>query len=323
MAINFRLMTAQSVGSEELNLSTETESIAPLVNVHMGALIFFLIMLIIFLWLYYGSRNKYKHYVEPLDKKQFPLKSVMSIGFYVMSMLPYKYNRKIDREMRKKLNELYDAEFNDFYLRAYWASAATNLVIGLFLTSLFCIALEGDISGLLVGLIVTFVLVYYVKQSVDKQVAKRHLQMKLAFPDVVNQLIILSGAGLTLRSAWIKVAKEMNLGSPLHKEMEIVAQQMENGVSDLIALDDMSNRCNLPEMKRFISVITQNIQRGGRDVIFAMESIGKELWDARKAAAKRMSEEAGTKLLFPMMFMLVAVIMLVAAPALISINGFQ
>jgi len=48
-----------------------------------------------------------------------------------------------------------------------------------------------------------------------------------------------------------------------------------------------------------------------------------EMWQAfeeRKALAKRQGEEAGTKLLLPMMGMLVVVMVIVIAPALMSMQ---
>lgn len=68
------------------------------------------------------------------------------------------------------------------------------------------------------------------------------------------------------------------------------------------------------------SVLIQNMNRGGTDVLLALREIGKELWNERRATAKRVAEQAGTKLLFPMMLMLLAVILIVAAPAVMSLS---
>ena len=74
------------------------------------------------------------------------------------------------------------------------------------------------------------------------------------------------------------------------------------------------------EMRRFVSVILQNMHRGGSDVLTALREIGKELWSARKAAARRVAEETSTKLLFPMVLMLIAVIILAIAPAVMGMG---
>ena len=45
-----------------------------------------------------------------------------------------------------------------------------------------------------------------------------------------------------------------------------------------------------------------------------------EQWAERKATAMRISAEADTKLLFPMMLMLFSVIIVTIAPAILSMN---
>ena len=82
------------------------------------------------------------------------------------------------------------------------------------------------------------------------------------------------------------------------------------------ALDYMTIQCNTPQMRRFISVVLQNMKRGGTDVIAALQDIGREQWEERKAAAKRLCAEADSKLLFPMMLMLFSVVLMTVTPAL-------
>lgn len=291
-----------------------------MVSVHKPSLIFFIISLLIFLILYYASKEKYKNYITPLDKKKYPLKDFLPIGFSIMYLIKYRYNRKIDREIRKKLFELFEADYNEYYLHVFWALVATYIMLGILITSLFTLALEGELGAIFLGLITTFVIVYSVKNDMDKEIKKRHLQISMDFPDVINKILILMGAGLTLRAAWIRISKETDNQSPLYMEMAKVTNQMESGMSDITALENMALRCSMPEMRRFTSVIIQNMQRGGSEVIYALQGIGKEMWDNRKAASKRLSEEASTKLLFPMMLMLLAVIILTVTPAILSIK---
>jgi tight adherence protein C len=86
-------------------------------------------------------------------------------------------------------------------------------------------------------------------------------------------------------------------------------------------MDALCIKCNMPAVRRMTSVLVQNMNRGGTDVLLVLKEIGKELWNDRRATAKRMAEQAGTKLLFPMMLMLLAVIVIVAAPAIMSLGS--
>jgi len=112
----------------------------------------------------------------------------------------------------------------------------------------------------------------------------------------------------------------MAADTPLYEELAHTVQMLENGATDETALDWLSVRCNTPQMRRFTSVILQNSKRGGSDVVGALQEIGREQWSERKEAAKRVSEEADTKLLFPMILMLASVILMTVAPAVMAIQ---
>lgn len=298
------------------NSMTEAVGLSiPMVN-----MIVFLIAVLLFLLLYLVSRNKYNSLIDPLDKKDFPLKALMGNGCLIMDLIRYSYDHHFDRELRKKLIEIYEKEYCEYYLRMYYAAAATNLSVGVLLIGVFAAA-EVELGyAIFLGSIIGFLLAYTVKSNIDKKYETRHIKISMELPDVANKLVILLGAGLTLRAAWQKIAIEMSNDSPLYDEMKLVVKQIENGVSDTDAFNNMSLRCNIPQMRRFISIIVQNIHRGGNDLSNAITLIGQELWESRKAIARRLTEEASTKLLFPMMLMLMTVIIITVAAAMLGMN---
>lgn len=281
----------------------------------------FLVVMVLFALLYSAGKKKYAAYLPPLDKDVYGLKDFFPVGFVLMDLLHYNYGSNLDRTLRRQLTELYTAEFSEFYLRVTWAQAATSALVGLLLGTLFFGAMEGDISMLVLGVGFAAVLVWASFDDVKKRVQKRHDRVAVELPELTNQLLILSGAGLTLKGAMVKVAREMSTDGPLYQALGKSVEMMELGATNEQALDNLTSACNTPEVRRFVSVLLQNLQRGGTDVFLALGEIGKELWDARRAAAKRVAEETTTKLLFPMMLMLFAVILLVAVPAVMSMTN--
>ncbi len=125
---------------------------------------------------------------------------------------------------------------------------------------------------------------------------------------------------MNLQSAIIKTANESTGTSPLYEELRKSVLMMEHGSTAEEAFDRLVVKCNMPEMRRFVSLLLQNLSRGGTDIFIALHDIGQEQWQNRKADAMKFSEEANTKLLFPMMLMLFAVILMCAAPAVMSIS---
>lgn len=280
----------------------------------------FLAVLLVFLLLYSSGKKKYVAYVNALDKKEFGLADFFYVGFRAMELVKYQYGSTLDRKLRRELTELYSAEFCEFYLRVVWAQAVTSAVLGILLGSLFYAAMDGDTVYLLLGAGLAVILAWASFHDIDDKVAKRHNQVAIELPELTNQILILSGAGLTLKGAIDKIVQEMPSDGPLYQALGKTVEQMNLGATDEKAFDLLVSSCNMPEVRRFVSVILQNLNRGGTDVLNALREIGKELWDTRRAAAQRIAEETSTKLLFPMVLMLIAVILLVVAPAVMGMN---
>lgn len=287
-------------------------------NVSPIAAVYLLAVLVVTYVLYKRGGKKYAAMIEPLSKDDFGLKDIFPIGFTLMEMAKYQYSSAFDRKIRRQLVELYDPDYTEYYLRVYWGAAASYVVIGLLMSAILAVGV--GVVGAVLGLAVGVVMAYACFNDIEKKIEERHTKITIDMPDFTNKILILSGAGLTLRAAIIKISHEMANDTPLYHELAHSVQMMENGVTDEAALGHLEMRCNTPQMRRFTSVIIQNLNRGGTDVLLALQDIGQEQWAERKAAAIRVSAEADTKLLFPMMLMLGSVIIMTIAPAVMSIQ---
>ncbi len=284
-------------------------------NVTTFSMIYLLITFIIFLFLYIKGKQ-YKGFCEPLSKDDFMLKDLFGVGFAVLDIIKYPYGSQFDRNLRIKLRELYPIDYTDYYLRVYWAQSFTFLVIGIVFSGLLLNAL-GTI-GLILGLALGGALFYFSFKGLDERIEKRHLKITLDMPDFTNKIIILSGAGLTIRDALIKISKEMSTGTPLYVALDECVSAMDTGANETQAFMRLTDKCNTPAMRRFVSVILQNIKYGGAEIIRALSDISDEQWNERKNASEKLAMEAETKLLYPMMLMLFAVIIVTVTPAILS-----
>ncbi|MBP3201835.1 MAG: type II secretion system F family protein [Lachnospiraceae bacterium] len=284
-------------------------------NVTPFSMIYLLITFVVFLFLYLRGKQ-YKGYCEPLSKNDFMLKDVFGVGFAVLDIIKYQYGTAFDRKLRIKLRELYPIDYNDYYLRVYWAQSFTYLVIGFVFSGLLLNAL-GPI-GIFMGVGLGGVLFYYSFKGLDERIEKRHLKISLDMPDFTNKIIILSGAGLTIRDALIKISKEMSISTPLYEALAECVSAIDTGANETQAFMRLTDKCNTPAMRRFSSVILQNIKYGGAEVIRALSDIADEQWNERKNASEKLAMEAETKLLYPMMLMLFAVIIVTITPAVLG-----
>lgn len=96
-------------------------------------LIVSLVVLFIFVILLILSKNKYSEYIEPLDKEEYKLKDLLSVGLFILDKTKYSYNTEYDRKVLDKISELKGPKYSVYYLQIYWANKITLMFIILIL----------------------------------------------------------------------------------------------------------------------------------------------------------------------------------------------
>ena len=150
---------------------------------------------------------------------------------------------------------------------------------------------------------------------------KRRLEIMLDFPDFLVQLALLVNAGMNVTGAWEKVSGGADRKRALGRELELASQEIRSGKSESKAYEDFAKRCRMPEVTRVVSVLLQNMKRGNAELVSILRVHANECWEMRKNAAKKLGEEASSKMLLPMAIMLVSILMIAAAPAILALQG--
>ena len=285
-------------------------------------IVIFILSLAFFLVLYMGSKGKYEEYIEPLDKKQYKLKDLLSIGFFVMDKLGYKYKSLYDSKLRIKTAELNGAKYAEYYLWVHWANKVTALVLG---TVLACMIGAGygefEITFPLMMIVFLVVLFFALDQELTKKIEKRKFSIKKDFPDFINKLTLLLNAGMTVSSAWERIVAENKKETPFYYQAEFAIQEIKNGRAEVAAYEDFARSCRVPEITKFVSILIQNLRKGSSEMVYTLQEMSKECWQLRKHVARRLGEEASTKLLFPMIFNFLVIVIIVAMPAIMAMEN--
>ena len=80
-------------------------------------------------------------------------------------------------------------------------------------------------------------------------------------------------------------------------------------------------RCGQVKYKTFATMLIQNLQKGSRQLADMLEKESMEAWDERKRKARVLGEAAATKLLVPMILMLLVVTAVIMIPACLAFYG--
>lgn len=179
----------------------------------------------------------------------------------------------------------------------------------------------GKLAGL--GFAAAFLL--SVKKRADAQQAKkrRETQLMADYPEIVSKLMIFLGAGMTIRTAWDRISGDyMRLlkngkSRPryAYEEMYEASCQMNKGISEGQAYSTFGRCCGLQPYMKLCSLLEQNRKNGSKNLRDLLKLEMVDAFEQRKHRARRLGEEAGTRLLFPLFLMLGVVMVMIAVPA--------
>lgn len=161
------------------------------------------------------------------------------------------------------------------------------------------------------------------KKSIQKLEQQRKTQLIHDYPEIVFKIAMLLGAGLTLKGTFRKIAAEYQEQKPAkpryaYEEMLLACREMENGVGEAAAYEKFGKRCGEPVYIKLGSILSQNLKKGAKGLQELLEQEAETGFEDRKHAARKLGEEAGTKLLLPMMLMLAVVLVILIVPAVLS-----
>ena len=178
---------------------------------------------------------------------------------------------------------------------------------------------------LIAGIILVFLLL--LREQENKRIANENRKNSLlrSYPWFVNEIVLLLGAGMQTRNIFGTLIREFEEGKDksdyrktLIDELKVTARAMELGMSEEQAYYRLGRRLGLPCYIKIMTLLEQNIKRGGRGITDIFEEEEMLALEERKNLAKKYGEEAGTKLLGPMILLLLVIMLMIMIPALWS-----
>ena len=175
---------------------------------------------------------------------------------------------------------------------------------------------------LLLGAVTGILLKFRGIEEERKKKKKREEELLLYYPQLVTTLALLIGAGMPVSKAWGRMAnrykKEGMAKNAAYEELCYTWNEMQDGVGERKAYENFGKRCGFWQYKKLASLLTQNLRKGSSELSELLSKEAELAMEQRKNLAKRLGEEAGTKLLLPMMLMLSIIMVLIIVPALIK-----
>ncbi len=155
--------------------------------------------------------------------------------------------------------------------------------------------------------------------SLDTRRKKRREQAESCYTEFITKLSLMLAAGISVRQAFGRLAEEYekNHGTEhvLASELKVTKQELDNGSSETVAYEEFGRRIGVLAYRRMASLLTQNVSKGVQGIRNLLLQEAKEVMAQEKADIRQKGEQAGTRLLLPMMGLLLLVFAVLLVPA--------
>lgn len=157
-------------------------------------------------------------------------------------------------------------------------------------------------------------------RDLHQQVLHQREKMKENYPVVLNKFILYLGAGMTIRGAFQKIAldyhnRHRGEPQPLYEEMLYACNRLQAGISESQTYELWAARTGLQDCARLSTMLVQNLKKGNAALLTRLREEGDKALQEDLNLRRKKGEEAGTRLLVPMIMMMAIVMVLVMVPA--------
>ena len=176
----------------------------------------------------------------------------------------------------------------------------------------------------LFGILTALLLEARDKEAEKEKIKKRIRYLEIDYTQIITKILLYVSSGMTIRNSMIRLAdvyqkteidKNKYDERVAYKELVIVKNKLLGGYSEVKAYEEMAKNIGLRTYTRFLNIIIQSIKNGNKEL---KNILNMEVQDAlyeRKQHAKKLGEEAATKLVLPLMMMLAIIMVIIMVPA--------
>lgn len=152
-----------------------------------------------------------------------------------------------------------------------------------------------------------------------KKEETRQKQMLAEYPAIVSKLTLYLGAGMNLKKAFEKTAKEgKEAQNSVYGEMQLACGEMTDGIPEAESYVRFGKRTRLQRYIRLSTLLAQNLKKGNAVLLVQLKQEAFLAMEEQRAGVRKTGEEMGTKLLLPMILMMGMTMVLIIVPAFLS-----
>ena len=225
--------------------------------------------------------------------------------------------------MRKKYSFLYGDDSFEKIMRNQFVIKIVSVA-----ATVFLLCIKSVISGFIFTdffavAVLAAVVVFLPDFLIVQRAGKKKERLKYGLADFMDRTAILLDSGMTLWSALSFAAYNSEENDPFALEMKNTVQSFSGKDGCFYrpeeCLEQLAERCSTLMVSSFVSLIIQNSRKGSDELASILKIQSGAFRTEQRNMAKKRAEEASTLLLIPTALVFIAILAMVATPALITV----
>lgn len=263
------------------------------------------------LYLHFKFNRKFNDVLSGIPQGEYPMSDIYYIGFGFMELIHFDMNSKNAKGKIKLISEIYGKQYGPYYfyiLRGGQITFAIILTLLIFLIT----GISGNPKLVMIGALISAMMIWYLDELLNDKINSRRDELLRDYPGMLSKLTLLVNAGVPIREAWMKVSATND--GILYQEMRNTAMELSNGIQEVEAYKTFGERCSIKSLRKFSTMMIQNLQKGSNEVVLFLRDMSIEAWEEKKHEVKRKGEKASSKLILPIGLIFFGVLILIVVP---------
>lgn len=278
----------------------------------INGLIIALVLLLFFL-----ARQKYEGFILEYEG-DFQLLFMAPVSLYVIERLQLmkRFSNQLSL-IQQNIAQIYGRHQVPQYTKMFMAQIVSTILVILCGGAIFFLISGGDVLLLGIAIFIIIIIPLLLIKKLGEKAEKRKEDIVYELPELASKIALLVNAGETVQQSIISSGEmKKDNTNPLYTELKAAVEDLKNGQPFDVVMEEFSKNCGAQEVSMFTTTILLNYRRGGNELSLSLRELSKDLWEARKAISKIRGEKASSKLIFPMICIFIAVLLIIAYPAL-------
>lgn len=178
-------------------------------------------------------------------------------------------------------------------------------------------------------LIIFIILICVVLVRFELKIREIHIKKmkKIHLTYLISNFVLFYNTGMTIKKSleysMQNRIKALTSDNEIKVQLRIFLGMLEQNEGIQVAANSFNDYFGSSECRRFTRLLIQNLKQGDHLLAHQLQQLAESMWDDRIRHARKESEKASSKLIFPMLLIFIVILMITIIPTLIEVKSFM